>query len=45
MERLDFIQKTTLLTGGVSIGGSALLNAFKKSNNSNNLEFMEISFF
>lgn len=41
MKRLDFIQKTTLLTSAASIGGISIMNAITKSNNIKEFKFME----
>ncbi len=41
MKRLDFIQKTTLLTSAASIGGISIMNALTKSNNIKEFNFME----
>lgn len=41
MKRLEFIQKTTFLTGALSIGGVSIGNAFITSNHTKNIKFME----
>lgn len=41
MKRSDFIQKTTLLTGAVSMANLSVLNAFTTSNTTNKFKFMQ----
>ena len=41
MKRLDFIQKTILLTGAGTFGGFSIINAFTESNTIKKFNFME----
>ena len=41
MKRLDFIHKTTSITGAIGIGGISIIKAFTESNNSKAFKFMQ----